>query len=97
MGPSEIQDVTVDFSQTKTNVAIPANGAKFPYPGDPVNEDNGKVMKFIIPLPDREVDTSGFLAVGGVPRRGFIQCDAHGMLLCTSTRPKTMSQRTNNI
>ncbi|KAJ1402906.1 Multicopper oxidase, type 1 [Sesbania bispinosa] len=58
VGPSEITDVIVDFSQSRSNVAILANDAPYPYPsGDPVDEVNGKVMKFII-LPKREVDTS---------------------------------------
>ncbi|TKY50951.1 Multicopper oxidase LPR2 [Spatholobus suberectus] len=58
VGPSEITDIVVDFSQSRSNVAILANNAKYPYPtGDPVDEANGKVMKFII-LPDQEVDTS---------------------------------------
>lgn len=49
LAPSEIADVVVDFSKTKSNTAILANDAPYPYPaGDPVNESNGKVMKFII-------------------------------------------------
>ncbi|KAI4313808.1 hypothetical protein L6164_026758 [Bauhinia variegata] len=58
LGPSEITDIIVDFSLSKSNVAILANDAKYPYPtGDPVNEANSKVMKFTI-LPAREFDTS---------------------------------------
>lgn len=58
VGPSEITDIIVDFSQSRSNVAILANDAPYPYPsGDPVNEANGKVMKFII-LPYQESDTS---------------------------------------
>ena len=58
LGPSEITDIIVDFSQSKSNFAILANDAAYPYPsGDPVNEANSKVMKFFI-LPNREVDTS---------------------------------------
>lgn len=58
VGPSEITDVIVDFSQSKNNFAILANNARFPYPtGDPVDEISGKVMRFTI-LPTREVDTS---------------------------------------
>ncbi|KAI4357680.1 hypothetical protein L6164_001614 [Bauhinia variegata] len=58
LGPSEITDIIVDFSESKDNVAILANDAAYPYPsGDPVNEANSKVMKFTI-LPAREVDTS---------------------------------------
>ncbi|KAL6192702.1 hypothetical protein ACLB2K_033788 [Fragaria x ananassa] len=58
VGPSEITDMVIDFSASKTNSAILANGAAYPYPtGDPVNEANSKVMKFMI-LPHSEVDTS---------------------------------------
>ncbi|XP_061368899.1 multicopper oxidase LPR2-like [Gastrolobium bilobum] len=58
VGPSEITVIIVDFSESRSNVAILANDAAYPYPsGDPVNEANSKVMKFLI-LPDREVDTS---------------------------------------
>lgn len=58
VGPSEITDVIVDFSQSKHNFAVLANNAPYPYPtGDPVDEISGKVMKFTI-LPKREVDTS---------------------------------------
>lgn len=87
VGPSEITDVIVDFSQSKTNVAILANGAKFPYPsGDPVNEDNGKVMKFII-LPDREVDTSR------IPRR-LVEYPAADLSSVTHTRYVAMYEYT---
>ncbi|PWA44760.1 cupredoxin superfamily protein [Artemisia annua] len=58
MGPSEISDVVVDFSKSKTNSAILHNGAAYPFPGgDPVNENNSKVMKFII-SGKREYDSS---------------------------------------
>ncbi|XP_050375377.1 multicopper oxidase LPR2-like [Argentina anserina] len=58
LGPSEITDVIVDFSEAKTNNAILANDAAYPYPdGDPVNEANSKVMKFSIRR-KKEVDTS---------------------------------------
>ncbi|KAK2405165.1 multicopper oxidase LPR2 [Trifolium repens] len=58
VGPSEITDVIIDFSQSKSKVAILHNNAAYPYPsGDPVDEFSGKVMKFVI-LPDNEVDTS---------------------------------------
>ncbi|KAJ4709777.1 multicopper oxidase LPR1-like [Melia azedarach] len=57
LAPSEITDVIIDFSQSKSDVAILANDAPYPYPsGDPVNDANGKVMKFIIKK-DHEVDT----------------------------------------
>ncbi|GAV65589.1 Cu-oxidase domain-containing protein/Cu-oxidase_2 domain-containing protein/Cu-oxidase_3 domain-containing protein [Cephalotus follicularis] len=49
LGPSEIADVVVDFSKSMSDTAILANGAPYPYPGgDPVNEANGNVMKFVI-------------------------------------------------
>jgi FtsP/CotA-like multicopper oxidase with cupredoxin domain len=58
LGPSEIADVILDFSKSKSNTAILANDAPYPYPsGDPVNEDNGNVMKFII-KDESEHDTS---------------------------------------
>lgn len=58
VGPSEITDVIVDFSESKSNAAILRNDAAYPYPtGDPVDETSGKVMKFVI-LPEKEVDTS---------------------------------------
>lgn len=58
LGPSEITDVIVDFSESKSNVAILANDAAYPYPsGDPTDEFTGKVMKFTI-LPGKQVDTS---------------------------------------
>lgn len=57
LGPSEITDVVVDFSKSKSGSAILANDAPYPYPsGDPVNEANSKVMKFVIKS-HREVDT----------------------------------------
>jgi FtsP/CotA-like multicopper oxidase with cupredoxin domain len=57
LAPSEIADVVVDFSKSKSNSTILANDAPYPYPsGDPVNEANGKVMKFTI-KPRREYDT----------------------------------------
>ncbi|KAD3642298.1 hypothetical protein E3N88_31522 [Mikania micrantha] len=58
VAPSEIADVVVDFSKSKSNSVILRNDAAYPYPGgDPVNESNGKVMKFII-NGQREVDLS---------------------------------------
>ncbi|XP_055809578.1 multicopper oxidase LPR1-like [Solanum dulcamara] len=57
LAPSEIANVIVDFSKSKSNSAILANDAAYPYPsGDPVNEENSKVMKFIID-PHHEVLT----------------------------------------
>ncbi|GAB4828789.1 Multicopper oxidase lpr2 [Ancistrocladus abbreviatus] len=58
IAPSEIADVIVDFSKSKSNTVILANNAPYPYPsGDPVNEANSKVMKFII-NPKPEFDES---------------------------------------
>ena len=49
VAPSEIVDVIVDFSISNSNVAILTNNASYPFPnGSPVNERNGKVMKFLI-------------------------------------------------
>lgn len=51
LAPSEIADVIVDFSKSKlkSKSVILANDAAYPYPsGDPVNEENSKVMKFVI-------------------------------------------------
>lgn len=57
LAPSEIADVIVDFSKSNSNSVILANDAAYPYPsGDPVNEGNSKVMKFVI-NPHHEVDT----------------------------------------
>ncbi|KAL5716148.1 Leucine permease transcriptional regulator [Ranunculus cassubicifolius] len=58
LAPSEIADVVIDFSKSKSNEAILFNNASYPYPsGDPTDETNGKVMKFII-KPDRVIDSS---------------------------------------
>ncbi|XP_054808686.1 multicopper oxidase LPR1-like [Prosopis cineraria] len=58
VGPSEIIDMIVDFSQSKSDTIILANNAPYHFPfGDPVDEANGKVMKFFI-QPDLEVDKS---------------------------------------
>lgn len=58
LAPSEIADVVVDFSKSKSKSAILSNDAAYPYPsGDPVNSANSKVMKFIIKSTN-EVDTS---------------------------------------
>lgn len=58
LAPSEIANVVVDFSKSESNSAILANDAPYPYPsGDPVNEANSKVMKFII-SPHHEVENS---------------------------------------
>ncbi|XP_054808684.1 multicopper oxidase LPR1-like [Prosopis cineraria] len=58
VGPFEIADVIVDFSQSKNDTVILANSAPSHFPfGDPVNEANSKVIKFFI-KPDPEIDTS---------------------------------------
>ncbi|KAL1531926.1 Leucine permease transcriptional regulator [Salvia divinorum] len=58
LAPSEIADVVVDFSKSKSKSAILTNSAAYPYPsGDPVNAANSKVMKFIIKS-EHESDTS---------------------------------------
>ncbi|XP_010552729.1 PREDICTED: multicopper oxidase LPR1 [Tarenaya hassleriana] len=57
LAPSEIADVVVDFARSASTTAILANDAPYPYPaGDAVNEENSKVMKFII-KGEAEVDT----------------------------------------
>lgn len=49
LAPSEIADVIIDFALSTSDVAILANDAPYPYPsGDPTDEINGKVMKFVI-------------------------------------------------
>lgn len=58
LAPSEIADVVVDFSESKSDSVILSNDAPYPYPsGDPVNEANSKVMKFVIRA-GHESDTS---------------------------------------
>ncbi|KAL5553386.1 hypothetical protein UlMin_040787 [Ulmus minor] len=57
LGPSEITDVIVDFSNSKTSSAILQNDAPYPYPsGHQVIEANSKVMKFVIHN-NKELDT----------------------------------------
>ncbi|GLJ09454.1 hypothetical protein SUGI_0109970 [Cryptomeria japonica] len=49
LAPSEIADIIIDFSNSTTNEAILTNSAVYPYPsGDPVDDLNSKIMKFII-------------------------------------------------
>lgn len=49
LAPSEIADVVIDFSKSRTDTAILGNNAPYPFPsGDPVNEANSMIMKFII-------------------------------------------------
>eukprot|EP00262_Sarcandra_glabra_P004782 TRINITY_DN16033_c0_g1_i1.p1 TRINITY_DN16033_c0_g1~~TRINITY_DN16033_c0_g1_i1.p1 ORF type:complete len:568 (+),score=8.84 TRINITY_DN16033_c0_g1_i1:123-1826(+) len=57
LAPSEIADVIIDFSMSESDTAILANDARYPFPsGDPTDEINGKVMKFVISR-RKEVDT----------------------------------------
>ncbi|WOK94174.1 multicopper oxidase LPR1 [Canna indica] len=63
LAPSEIADVVIDFSKTSADDVVLANDAVYPYPsGDPTDEFNGKVMKFLIARA-REEDPSA------VPKR----------------------------
>jgi len=49
LGPSEIADIVIDFSDSRTDDAILTNDAAYPYPtGDPVDDLNSMVMKFVI-------------------------------------------------
>ena len=89
VGPSEITDVIVDFSESTTNIAILANDAPYPYPsGSPVNEANGKVMKFII-LPHPENDTSR------IPQK-LLEYPSADSSNVSHTRYITMYEYTNN-
>ncbi|XP_061360026.1 multicopper oxidase LPR1-like [Gastrolobium bilobum] len=89
VGPSEIIDVIVDFSESRTNFANLANDAPYPYPsGNPVNEANNKVMKFII-LPHPEVDTSR------VPQK-LLEYPSADLSSVSDTRYITMYEYTSN-
>lgn len=60
LAPSEIADVVIDFSKSKSKSksTVLTNNAAYPYPsGDAVNEANSKVMKFIIQS-KHEIDAS---------------------------------------
>ncbi|GFQ04559.1 multicopper oxidase lpr1 [Phtheirospermum japonicum] len=49
LAPSEIADVIVDFSNSTSDSVILRNDAPYPFPsGDPVNEANRNIMKFVI-------------------------------------------------
>lgn len=75
VAPSEIIDVIVDFAKSTTNEAILTNSAVYPFPsGDPVNDLNSKVMKFII-SPQNMTDPSTIPAVL-VPVRQLTLSDA---------------------
>lgn len=90
LGPSEITDVVVDFSESETDHAILANDAAYPYPsGDPVNEENSKVIKFLI-LGHPEVDTSR------IPER-LIHYPAPDLSSASQTRYIAMYEYTSDI
>lgn len=90
LAPSEIADVVVDFSKSTSDVAILANDAPYPYPtGDPVNQFNGKIMKFVISK-DHDFDTSR------VPRK-LIQYPSPDVSAATMTRYITMYEYTSDI
>ncbi|XP_078174950.1 multicopper oxidase LPR1 homolog 2-like isoform X2 [Carex rostrata] len=58
LAPSERADVIVDFSESDSDSVILLNDAPYPYPsGDPTDDLNGKVMKFLIRR-SREEDLS---------------------------------------
>ncbi|KAJ3692383.1 hypothetical protein LUZ60_012733 [Juncus effusus] len=49
LAPSEITDIIIDFSLSKTDTIILQNDANFPYPdGDSTDNITGMVMKFIV-------------------------------------------------
>lgn len=49
VAPSEIVDIIIDFSKIKNNSVILTNDAVYPFPdGDPTDDRNGRVMKFVI-------------------------------------------------
>ncbi|CAL1398363.1 unnamed protein product [Linum trigynum] len=59
LAPSEIIDFVVDFSTSKEESVLLKNDAPYPYPsGDPVNDANDVVMKFVIRRGEREPDPS---------------------------------------
>ncbi|KAG4984455.1 hypothetical protein JHK82_029294 [Glycine max] len=92
VGPSEITDIVVDFSRSKSNVAILANDAKYPYPsGDPVNEANGKVIKFII-IPDHDQQ----LHTSRLPKR-FLEYPLLDLSSVTHTRYVAMYEYASDI
>ena len=92
VGPSEITDIVVDFSRSKSDVAILANDAKYPYPsGDPVNEANGKVIKFII-IPDHDQQ----LHTSRLPKR-FLEYPLLDLSSVTHTRYVAMYEYASDI
>ncbi|XP_042502427.1 multicopper oxidase LPR1-like [Macadamia integrifolia] len=90
LAPSEIADVVFDFSKSTSNSVILANNASYPYPsGDPTDEINGKVMKFVI-KGQREVDTYR------VPAE-LIKYPAPDVSSASTTRYIAMYEYTSNI
>jgi FtsP/CotA-like multicopper oxidase with cupredoxin domain len=52
VAPSEIADVIIDFADSSTDEVILTNSAAYPFPsGNPVDNLNSKVMKFVIEKP----------------------------------------------
>ncbi|KAK6134267.1 hypothetical protein DH2020_032003 [Rehmannia glutinosa] len=90
LAPSEIADVIVDFSKSKSDSAILCNDAPYPYPsGDPVNEANSKVMKFVIKN-GHELDTSK------IPRK-LIEYPSPNLSDASVTRYIAMYEYTSDI
>lgn len=93
LAPSEIADVVIDFSKSKSDSAILANDAPYPYPsGDPVNEANSKVMKFIIKPSQHEVDHD----TSYIPKR-LIKYPSPTSSPISRTRYIAMYEYTSNI
>ncbi|KAJ4961508.1 hypothetical protein NE237_021418 [Protea cynaroides] len=90
LAPSEIVDVVFDFSKSTSDSVILANDAAYPYPsGDPTDEINGKVMKFVI-IGEPEVDT------WQVPAE-LVKYPAPAVSSASTTRYITMYEYTSNI
>jgi FtsP/CotA-like multicopper oxidase with cupredoxin domain len=90
LAPSEIADVIVDFSKSKSNSVILGNDAPYPYPsGDPVNESNNKVIKFLIKQ-EQEVDS------GRVPKM-LIKYPSVDLSSASETRYIAMYEYTSDI
>ncbi|RZC58151.1 hypothetical protein C5167_005453 [Papaver somniferum] len=90
LAPSEIADVVVDFSTSSSDEVILLNDAPYPFPGgDPVDQVNGKIMKFFINK-KHEVDKSH------VPQRliEYPVADASG---ASRTRYIAMYEYTSSI
>ncbi|KAI8538950.1 hypothetical protein RHMOL_Rhmol09G0143200 [Rhododendron molle] len=90
LAPSEIADVIVDFSESKSDSVILGNDAPYPYPtGDPVNEANSKVMKFLVKQ-QHEVDS------GRVPEE-LIKYPSADLSRASETRYIAMYEYTSDI